>query len=149
MEIHQSAVILLLVLAAAFTAYGQPAHITLRYKNFLHQHLGPHVNERQCDSEISRRHITLAGNVCKPTNTFIQVNANNIRAVCGKGGTQHRDNRIRFTSNKPFFVVTCELQSGKRYPKCVYGRGTGSTRNIVLECDEGWPVHYVESIING
>ncbi|RXN10766.1 serine threonine- kinase Nek1-like isoform X2 [Labeo rohita] len=55
MEIHQSAVILLLVLAASFTAYGQrpPSHIEHHYQNFLNQHLGPHLHEYHKLSEAS------------------------------------------------------------------------------------------------
>ncbi|RXN02341.1 CMRF35-like molecule 8 [Labeo rohita] len=43
MEIHQSAVILLLVFATAFTAYGQPDDIKPRYQKFLNQHFGPSI----------------------------------------------------------------------------------------------------------
>ncbi len=66
MEIHQSAVILLLVLAASFTAYGQPANILPRYQKFLNQHYGPSVSEQDCDREIRNRHITSGiANDCK------------------------------------------------------------------------------------
>ncbi len=147
MEIHQSAVILLLVLAASFTVYGQPPDITPRYQKFLTQHYGPHVSEQDCDKEIRNRHITAAGtaNGCKEVNTFVQANTNEIKAVCGRGGTPHVNNKT--ISNQPFPVVTCTRKSGQRHPKCQY-IGNKSTRYIVLGCDRGWPVHYEEGIIN-
>ncbi|KAL1251691.1 hypothetical protein QQF64_019487 [Cirrhinus molitorella] len=148
MEIHQSAVILLLVLASSFTAYGQPDDIKPRYQKFLNQHLGPRVSEQDCGKEISKRGITASGtaNGCKDVNTFIQANKNDIKVVCGRGGTPQ--GRNLFKSNQPFPVVTCKLQSGQRQPNCQY-RGKKSTRYIVLGCDREWPVHYEEGIING
>ncbi|RXN35814.1 ribonuclease-like 3 [Labeo rohita] len=88
MEIHQSAVILLLVFAASFTAYGQPHDIKPRYQKSLNQHLGPRVSEHDCDKEIKKRGITASGtgNGCKEVNTFIQANENNIKVVCGRNG---------------------------------------------------------------
>lgn len=149
MEIHPSAVILLLLLAASFTAYGQPDHIQLRYEKFLNQHLGPHVNEHACDREIGRRKIIASGtaNGCKEVNTFIQTYTDKINTVCGDGGTPQMNNRNLSMSNQPFPVVTCKLKSGQRRPNCQY-RGKKSTRYIVLGCEEGWPVHYDEGIIN-
>ncbi len=147
MEIHQSAVILLLVLAASFTVYGQPDNIKPRYKNFLNQHLGPHVSEQDCDKEIRKRHITAGGtaNDCKDVNTFIQANTNDINNVCGRGGRPYGNNKT--ISNQPFPVVTCKRKGGQRHPNCKY-RGKRSTRYIVLGCEKGWPVHYDEGIIN-
>ncbi len=146
MEIHQSAVIVLMLLAASFTAYGQ----TDRYKNFLNQHLGPSVSVQGCDSEIRNREITASGteNGCKEVNTFIHANKKDIKVVCDpkKGGIPQGNNLFR--SNQPFPVVTCTLQSGDRHPKCKY-RGEKSNRYIVLGCEGGWPVHYDEGIITG
>ncbi|XP_073699513.1 ribonuclease-like 3 [Garra rufa] len=149
MEIHQSAVIVLLVLAASFTANGQPDDVKPRYKNFLNQHLGPHVSKNDCDKEIRKRNITASGtaNGCKEVNTFIQANKKNINVVCGEGGTPQ--GRNLFKSNQPFPVVTCKLQSGQRHPNCQYSRKKStSSRYIVLGCDRGWPVHYEEGVIN-
>ncbi|KAL1251678.1 hypothetical protein QQF64_019474 [Cirrhinus molitorella] len=150
MEIHQSAVILLLVLAASFNAHGQPDNIKPRYQKFLNQHLGPHVSQSDCDKEIRKRDITASGTEhgCKEVNTFIQANKNNIKVVCGKGGTPQ--GRNLFKSNQPFPVVICKLQSGERHPNCKY-RAVGKkpqTRYIVLGCDGEWPVHYEEDKIN-
>uniref|UniRef100_A0A9J8C566 Ribonuclease like 2 n=1 Tax=Cyprinus carpio carpio TaxID=630221 RepID=A0A9J8C566_CYPCA len=144
MEIHPSAVILLLLLAASFTAYGQPDDIKPRYQKFLSQHVGLRVSEHDCNREIRKRDITASENGCKEVNTFIKAKKDIIRVVCGKGGTPQGKNL--FKSNKPFPVVTCKLKSGERRPKCQY-RGKKSTRYIVLGCDRGWPVHYEEGII--
>ncbi len=147
MEIHQSAVILLLVLAASFMVYGQPDDIKPRYQKFLNQHYGPSVSKQDCDKEIRDRRITAAGtaNVCKDVNTFINAKKNYIKAVCGRGGTTKGNNL--FKSNQPFPVVTCKRKGGPNYPNCQY-RVDSSTRYIVLGCDRGWPVHYDEGIIH-
>lgn len=147
MEIHQSAVILLLVLAASFTAYGQPDNIKPRYQKFLTQHYGPSVSEQDCDKEIRNRRITASGtaNGCKDVNTFINANKNDINNVCGRGGTPKGNNL--FISNQPFAVVTCKRKGQQNPLNCQY-RGTKSTRYIVLGCDRKWPVHYEEGIIN-
>ncbi|XP_067271573.1 ribonuclease-like 3 [Pseudorasbora parva] len=145
MEIHPSAVILLLVFCVSFSAlHAQPDHIKPRYQKFLNQHFGPDMSEQKCSSEIRKRGITGTDDGCKPVNTFIQANSNNIRAVCGRGGTPQGGNL--FKSNQPFPVITCKLQSGVRPPRCEYGKGKMSTRYVVLGCAEGWPVHYEEGI---
>uniref|UniRef100_A0A673KSI3 Ribonuclease like 2 n=1 Tax=Sinocyclocheilus rhinocerous TaxID=307959 RepID=A0A673KSI3_9TELE len=122
-----------------------------RYQKFLNQHLGPHVNAHACDSEIRKRDITASGtaNSCKKVNTFIQANKNDIKVVCGRNGGTPQGNNL-FKSNQPFPVVTCKLQSGQRHPNCQYRgkKGKTSTRYIVLGCDQEWPVHYDEDIIN-
>uniref|UniRef100_A0A673MFN6 Ribonuclease like 2 n=1 Tax=Sinocyclocheilus rhinocerous TaxID=307959 RepID=A0A673MFN6_9TELE len=120
-----------------------------RYENFLNQHLGPHVNEHICDTEIRKRHITAPGtaNGCKEVNTFIQVNLNDLKAVCDPEKGKPQGNNM-FMSNTVYHVVTCKLRSGARHPRCTY-RGRKSTRYVVLGCDGGWPVHYDEGIING
>ncbi|KAK9967255.1 hypothetical protein ABG768_001662 [Culter alburnus] len=146
MEIHQSAVILLLILIVPSFTHGQPPdQIMHSYKKFLNQHLGPDMTEQKCDSEMRKRGITVNDNGCKPVNTFIQANSNQIKAVCGNGGIPHGNNLFR--SIQPFPVITCTLKSGVRYPRCEYGKGKKSTRYIVLKCVEGWPVHYDEGII--
>uniref|UniRef100_A0A672L6K9 Ribonuclease like 2 n=1 Tax=Sinocyclocheilus grahami TaxID=75366 RepID=A0A672L6K9_SINGR len=119
-----------------------------RYQKFLNQHLGPHVSEHACDKEIRKRDtLPLERQMAaKKVNTFIQANKNYIKVVCGRnGGTPQGNNQ--FKSNKPFPVVTCKLKSGQRHPNCQY-RGKKSTRYIVLGCDQEWPVHYEEGIIN-
>ncbi|KAK7136689.1 hypothetical protein R3I93_016894 [Phoxinus phoxinus] len=146
MEIHQSAVILLLVVCVSFSAHAQPPHILPRYQKFLNQHRDPDMSEQKCDSEMRKRGITGTGNGCKPVNTFIQANTNQIKAVCGGGGTPQGGNL--FKSNQPFPVITCRLQSGERPPRCEYHKGKKSTRYIVLGCEKGWPVHYEEGIVD-
>ncbi|KAK7126508.1 hypothetical protein R3I94_017859 [Phoxinus phoxinus] len=146
MEIHQSAVILLLVLCVSFSAHGQPPHILPRYQKFLIQHRDPDMSEQKCDSEMRKRDITGTGNGCKPVNTFIQANTNQIKAVCGGAGTPQGGNL--FKSNQPFPVITCRLQSGERPPRCEYRKGKKSTRYVVLGCEKGWPVHYEEGIVD-
>ncbi|XP_051763509.1 ribonuclease-like 3 [Ctenopharyngodon idella] len=140
MEIHQSAVILLLILSVSSFTHGQPADIMPRYKKFLNQHVDPYMTVNDCTSKIENRVITGTDSGCKPVNSFIVANADTIKAVCGKGGTAIGGNL--FESNNPFFVVKCTIKNNsKGTPKCEY-RGNGFTRKIVLACQKGWPVHY-------
>ncbi|XP_067271575.1 ribonuclease-like 3 [Pseudorasbora parva] len=140
MEIHQSAVILLLVFCVSFsTLHAQPAYILPRYQKFLNQHLGPHMSGQKCTSEIRERNITGTDNLCKPVNTFIQANENDLKAVCAR---TNQMNRNLFKSGQQYPVVTCRLQSGEKHPDCKYSTGKLSTRYIVLGCTGGWPVHY-------
>nr|XP_055034986.1 ribonuclease-like 3 [Misgurnus anguillicaudatus] len=145
---HQSAVILWLVLCASLSTDAQPADVQERYKNFLNQHVFSHMNEHKCDRVIRKRHITQPNtNKCKEVNTFIQANGNTVESVCTGGGTIYNNQRNLYISNNPFPVITCKLRKGARRPKCVY-RGRKSTRKIVVACEQGLPTHYDEGIIN-
>ncbi|XP_039538755.1 ribonuclease-like 3 [Pimephales promelas] len=141
MEIHQSAVILLLVVCVSFSTHAQPADIMRRYQKFLNQHLGPDMNVQKCDSEMRTRNITGTDGGCKPVNTFIQANENQLKAVCDKRNQLNKDRNL-FKSGQQFPVVTCRFKPGLTPPNCEYRRGRLSTRYIVLGCVGGWPVHY-------
>ncbi len=149
MGIRHSIVILLLVLCASLSTYGQTEEeVKQRYKKFIRQHVFGAMNVQRCDSEIRTRHITGSqnDNSCKEVNTFILANNNQVKAVCTGGGTRLPENRDLYMSNKPFPVVACTLISGERHPKCAY-RGHKSTRKIVVGCAGDWPTHYEEGII--
>ncbi|CAM4660354.1 unnamed protein product [Leuciscus chuanchicus] len=126
MEIHQSAVILLLVLCVSFSTHGQPPQIKPRYQKFLNQHKGSDIKEQKCTSEIIKRGITGTGNCCKPVNSFIQAPTNFIKAVCGNGGKLQGSNL--FESNQPFTMITCTLRNNlhedssnpKIKPDCIH-----------------------------
>ncbi|KAL1252212.1 hypothetical protein QQF64_020008 [Cirrhinus molitorella] len=140
MGIHQSTVILLLLLCVSSFTHGQPANVMRRYQKFLSQHRGPYVNREMCTSEIRVRNIVSETGDCKPVNTFIQAQDDTIKAVCS-GGTRLYYNRNLFRSSTPFSVVTCRYRRGS-WPNCEYYTGKLSTRSIVLACDQGLPVHY-------
>ncbi|XP_065126450.2 ribonuclease-like 3 [Paramisgurnus dabryanus] len=145
---HQSAVILLLVLCASLSTDAQPADVRERYKTFLNQHVNGNMNEHICTSVIRSRHITKPNtNECKEVNTFIQANGNTVKSVCTGGGRIYNYQRNLYISLNPFPVITCTLKSGTRRPNCEY-RGHKSTRYIVVACEQGWPTHYDEGIIN-
>lgn len=148
MKMHQCAVILLLVLCASLSTDAQPADVRQRYEKFLKQHVYGNMNERICDREISKRHITKPNtdNGCKEVNTFILANKETVKAICTGGGAIYNKNKDLYMSTQPFAVVTCSLKSGARHPKCSY-RGNKSTRKIVVGCEQGWPTHYDEGII--
>ncbi|XP_067254940.1 ribonuclease-like 3 [Chanodichthys erythropterus] len=139
MEIHQSAVILLLILSVSSFTHGQPADIRQRYEKFRNQHVDPYMTEDMCTRVIKSRRINVNGRQCKPVNSFIAANEHQINEVCGRGGTPQGGDL--FESNQPFFVVKCTSSGGTYYPNCQYS-GRSYTRKIVLLCDRGWPVHY-------
>ncbi|XP_067254939.1 ribonuclease-like 3 [Chanodichthys erythropterus] len=146
MEIHQSAVILLLIFSVSSFTHGQPpAHIKPRYEKFLKQHYNPDMTVQKCDTVIRANRDFIHSeteNGCKKINSFIQANSNDIKAVCGRAGKPYHN---MVASTKPFSVVTCKLHSGDTHPNCKY-RGVRDTRYIVLACEHGWPVHYDEGI---
>ncbi|KAI7804495.1 ribonuclease like 2 precursor [Triplophysa rosa] len=151
MEAHLSAVILLLILCSSdVKADDVPADVKPGYEKFLRQHVYEDMNEKKCDSEMSKRHITegQTNNDCKTVNTFITASKKEIIKVCNGAGKNYKGSARMYVSNQPFAVVKCELQSGERYPKCEY-RGKKSTygRYIVVACDSGWPTHYDGDII--
>uniref|UniRef100_A0A8C1T3J8 Ribonuclease like 2 n=1 Tax=Cyprinus carpio TaxID=7962 RepID=A0A8C1T3J8_CYPCA len=115
-----------------------------RYKNFLTRHVDSDITSRKCDSVIHSRVIVRVGtkNDCRELHTFIQADKRHIKAVCEKGGTPEGNNR--FESTNPFPIVKCTLKKGERHPHCEYRGNEFNNRKIVLECDAGWPVHYVE-----
>ncbi len=141
MEMHQSTVILLLLLSVSSFTHGQSAYTRLRYQKFLTQHLAPNVNREMCTSEIRKRNIGSETGECKPVNSFIQADENLIKAVCARN---NRLNSNLFQNNQPFPLVTCRLQRGQ-WPNCEYYTGRLSTLYIVLACDQGLPVHYERS----
>lgn len=141
-------VILLLILCSTdVKPEDVPAHVKPRYEKFLIQHVYEDMNEQKCDSVIRERDITQGqtANDCKDVNTFIQASKKTVRGVCTGAGTIYKNTKDLYVSNQPFPVVTCQLKSGERHPKCEY-RGKKSTRYIVVACAEGWPTHYEEGI---
>ncbi|KAA0711564.1 Angiogenin-4 [Triplophysa tibetana] len=146
MEAHLSAVILLLILCS-IDVKAQPAHIKPRYEKFLNQHVDVQMNDQRCSSEMKKRHITEGQtNKCKIFNTFITAQKQELRKVCNGAGQSYKGSARMYVSNQPFPLVTCKLQSGDRYPNCVYS-GKSSTRYIVVACDKKWPIHYDGDII--
>nr|A5HAK0.2 RecName: Full=Ribonuclease-like 3; Short=RNase ZF-3; Short=RNase-like 3; Short=ZF-RNase-3; AltName: Full=Dr-RNase 1; Contains: RecName: Full=N-terminal peptide; Contains: RecName: Full=LF-ZF3; Flags: Precursor [Danio rerio] len=148
MGIHQCTAVVLLLLCASLSTYGQPAEIRRRYEHFLTQHVYGGITEQTCDRVMRQRRITRfpTGNDCKEVNTFIQANGNHVRTVCTGGGTRQTDNRDLYMSNNQFTVITCTLRSGERHPNCRY-RGKESSRKIVVACEGEWPTHYEKGVI--
>uniref|UniRef100_G1QG44 Ribonuclease A-domain domain-containing protein n=1 Tax=Myotis lucifugus TaxID=59463 RepID=G1QG44_MYOLU len=114
-----------------------------RYKHFLNQHYDAKPsgrNDAYCDTMMRRRGLT---SPCKDTNTFIHGTSNNIKAVCeDKNGVPYGANLRR--SKSPFQVTTCKLRGGSNQPPCRY-RATAGSRDIVIACERGLPVHFDES----
>lgn len=114
-----------------------------RYTHFLDQHYDRKPrghNDKYCDDTMSERGLT---SPCKDTNTFIHGTKNKIKAVCeDKNGKPYGANfRI---SKSPFQVTTCKHRGGSPRPPCYY-RATAGSRDIVIACERGLPVHFDES----
>lgn len=137
MEIHQSAVILLLLLAASFTTYGQLD----RHPRFNNQHVYPNMNVNDCDRVIEQRIINPNGSPCKHLNTFIKANENEIDEVCGDGGTKLQSHNL-FRSNQHFDLIACNLIISESNSKCKYRGQEKHGHHVILACDGNHPVHY-------
>ncbi|XP_023608647.1 angiogenin [Myotis lucifugus] len=114
-----------------------------RYRHFLEQHydLNPRGrNDAYCDTMMRRRGLT---SPCKDTNTFIHGTSNNIKAVCEDENGKPYGANFRI-SKSPFQVTTCKLRGGSNRPPCRY-RATAGSRDIVIACEHGLPVHFDES----
>ncbi|XP_067271080.1 ribonuclease-like 3 [Pseudorasbora parva] len=135
MEIHQSAVILLLVLSVSFSAHGQ-MNVKLLNQNVI-------LSNLPAQSCGLNKHINGTANGCKKVHTFIQANIGAAMAVCGRGGISQGGGLYR--SRKTFNTVVCTLKSGSKSPNCQY-TGVKSKRYFVLRCARGWPVSYEKSI---
>lgn len=115
-----------------------------RYKHFLTQHYDAKPfgrNDRYCETMMKRRDLT---SPCKDTNTFVHGNKGSIKDVCeDKNGKPYGKNfRI---SKSSFQVTTCKHVGGSPWPPCRY-RATSGSRNIVIACENGLPVHFDESV---
>ncbi|XP_052047562.1 angiogenin-like [Apodemus sylvaticus] len=116
-----------------------------RYKKFLTQHYDANPtgrDDRYCERKMNERHLT---SPCKDVNTFIHDSTNNIKAVCGEKGSPYGEN-LRI-SDSPFQVTTCKHRGGSPRPPCRY-RASSGYRRIVIACENGFPVHLDESVIN-
>ncbi|XP_036099260.1 angiogenin [Molossus molossus] len=113
-----------------------------RYTHFLKQHYDANPRGRKdiyCNEIMKQRDLT---SPCKDKNTFIHGIRNHIDAVCGdKNGIPHEGN-LRI-SKSPFQVTICRLSGGSPR-RCRY-RATRGSRNIVIACEHGLPVHFDES----
>ncbi len=118
MGIRHSIVILLLVLCASLSTYGQTEEeVKQRYKKFIRQHVFGAMNVQRCDSEIRTRHITGSqnDNSCKEVNTFILAITTKLKQFVPEEVLDSLKQR-RVYEHKPFPVVTCTLISGERHP---------------------------------
>ncbi|XP_059130448.1 angiogenin [Peromyscus eremicus] len=116
-----------------------------RYIKFLTQHLDADPkgrDDRYCNRMMKDRGLT---SPCKDRNTFIHGNKKSIRAICGEGGNPYKDN-LRISISK-FQVTTCKHTGGSPLPPCQY-RASKDFRRIIIACENGWPVHFDESIIS-
>lgn len=139
-------VCLLLVLLNA-TVLSQDPNTIARYRNFINQHINGRMSVNSCSDVIRNRGITQTNtNQCKETNTFIRATTNLVEAICQRAGQPYGQRRELRVSLQPFNIVVCKLRNQVRQPHCEY-RGQDRTRNIVIACENGFPVHFEEDIM--
>ncbi|XP_076848948.1 ribonuclease-like 3 [Brachyhypopomus gauderio] len=139
MEIHWFVVGLMLTLSTTPWADAQSTDVTVRYKNFLRQHVNKDMDENQCNDVIRSRNITNTKQGCKEKNTFIRATESDVKAVCSNGVRIQRQGKNLYKSNQTFSLIICKLINVS--PQCKYS-GSRSTLKIIVECDHGLPVHY-------
>ncbi|ROI38979.1 Ribonuclease-like 3 [Anabarilius grahami] len=132
MKIHQSTVILLLVVCAPLSTYSQ------NYEAFKNKHVGRlKLTGKDCTAVIENRRINENRKNCKPKNTFIMATEDEIKAIC-KDGKPQQDGKT-FISNTEFDVIDCTFDK-KEGDTCKYN-GVEEKKTIALTC-ELFPVHY-------
>ncbi|ROI38982.1 Ribonuclease-like 3 [Anabarilius grahami] len=133
MKIHQSTVILLLVICAPLSTYSQ------NYEAFKNNHVTQDkMTGRDCTAVIENRHINKDGD-CKQINTFILATEQQIKDVC-KTGKKQADGKT-FISNTEFDVIDCTYEK-KENNGCKYKDVKPRKTTITLTCENGLPVHY-------
>ncbi|ROI38978.1 Ribonuclease-like 3 [Anabarilius grahami] len=134
MKIHQSTVILLLVICAPLSTYSQT------YEAFKNKHVTQDkMTGKDCTAVIENRRIN-ENRECKPINTFIMATEDEIKAVC-KDGKPQEDGKT-FISNTEFDVIDCTFDI-KEGDTCKYKDDVEQQKKpITLTCENGLPVHY-------
>ncbi|XP_048373781.1 ribonuclease-like [Sphaerodactylus townsendi] len=132
--------LLLLALLGPLPAFTQRE---TRHQKFQRQHVdfpktSPDLDPRRyCNLMMQRR--KMAGDTCKPSNTFVHGNPEDVDAVCTHGGVYSSENY--YDSNISFEITSCRISGGSQRPPCNY-RGRLSTQNIRVACINNMPVHF-------
>lgn len=143
-EIMKSQFVFLMLVLFSASVLSQDPNVSLRYRNFINRHIKGEMSVNRCDDVIRSRGITQGdGNECRKTNTFIQATTNLVKDICLGAGKPYGQMRI---SLQPFSVIVCKLRNQVRLPRCEY-RGQARTRQIVIRCEQGFPVHFEEDVI--
>ncbi|KAK1122921.1 hypothetical protein AOXY_G38696 [Acipenser oxyrinchus oxyrinchus] len=117
--------------------------VTADYKDFKNRHIaGKNENGSNefCTREIHNRNINLNGK-CKPKNTFIFADEDDVKEVCNEKLVQIGHKRL-YKSNEKFKIVDCV---NKRHspPKCIYiAKNKNRFRYIIIGCVNKLPVHF-------
>lgn len=95
------------------------------------------MSKDDCTTKIKEKNILLQGH-CKPTNTFIKANEDDIKKVCEKVKTYNGNN---------FDVIECST-SNINIP-CLYQGKLLEKHQMTLTCEGNLPVHYGEPRTQG
>ncbi len=127
MKIHQSAVILLLVVCAPLSSYSHT------YEEFKKNHLAPaEMGTGDCTATFLKKLIN-QGTDCKPTNTFIKTTEEEIANLC---------TNTNIYSGKKFDVIVCKGTSLNNKAPCKYSGESKKSHTLTVTCENNLPVHY-------
>ncbi|XP_064004712.1 ribonuclease CL2-like [Pogoniulus pusillus] len=112
-----------------------------RYQKFLRQHVDyPKTTSiaahRYCEIMLMRKGVTVTGQPCKPTNTFVNAPSWRVVAAC----SQTPDAAGFYTTPTALSLTTCRLRGGNTRPPCSY-RAQQLQHHVRVACLNGLPVH--------
>ncbi|KAK6466599.1 hypothetical protein HHUSO_G36052 [Huso huso] len=123
--------------------------VTADYNDFKNRHIAG-KNEKGsnkfCSEQIKNRNITVKRR-CKPINTFIFANEEDVKAVCRDQGVKIPNKKL-YKSRKQFKIVDCKnADQNRRPPNCTYkARNANRLMYIIVACDNNkLPVHFERS----
>lgn len=117
--------------------------IQKRYEKFNRQHINKKMTKKKCDSVMKSRKIYNNDNSCKEINTFILSDPKKVKSIC-----KDCQSRCRTRSKEMFRIVVCERKKGARKPRCEYKGKELANQHVVVECEQGLPVHFYSNKVN-
>ncbi|KAK6466777.1 hypothetical protein HHUSO_G35902 [Huso huso] len=120
--------------------------VTANYTDFKNRHIAgknAQGSDEFCSEQIKNRKITVKRR-CKPRNTFIFANEDDVKAVCRDQGVKIRNTNL-YKSKKQFKIVDCKnADRNRRPPNCTY-RARNANKYIIVGCNRRLPVHFQRS----
>ncbi|KAK6466602.1 hypothetical protein HHUSO_G36055 [Huso huso] len=123
--------------------------VTANYEDFKNRHIAgknAQGSDEFCSEQIKNRKITVKRR-CKPRNTFIFADEDDVKAVCGEQGVNIPNTNL-YKSKKQFKIVDCKnADQNRRPPNCTYkAQNANRLMYIIVACDNNkLPVHFERS----